>query len=231
MTEMSSVVRRPFTATRERLDPLVRTLAMLMLVGILGLIAWHIALKAKELSGLTVIYTVVVSSYVLSRFAMAALYRVPRDVGLEPDVAIVVPAYNEGAAVARTIHACLGLDYPRPKLEIVVVNDGSTDDTWEHMVEAAACYPPGAVRCVDLGSNQGKRAAMAAGVRATSAEILVFVDSDSMPEPDGVRKLVQVFANPKVGAASGLTMVRNADVNALTRMQQARYYVSFQLGC
>jgi hyaluronan synthase len=206
-----------------------RVLALLGMVLILGLIAWHVTLKARELSGVGMVYTVVVSSYVLSRFALAATYRTPRDAGIEPELAIIVPAFNEGPAVARTIHACLGLDYPRDKLQIVVVNDGSADDTWQHMTSAAAMYPPGSVRCVDLGSNQGKRAAMAAGVRATTADIMVFVDSDSMPEPDGVRKLVQVFARPKVGAASGLTMVRNADVNALTRMQQARYYVSFQL--
>jgi hyaluronan synthase len=223
MTQMPTVAGRPIIAGKEELDPLVRSLALMALLVVLGLIGWHIWLKANQLNGLGVVYTTVVSSYVLSRFGLAALYRVPRDAGLEPAVAIIVPAFNEGPAVARTIHACLALDYPRSKLEIVVVNDGSTDDTWEHMTAAAGYYPPGAVRCVDLGSNQGKRAAMAAGVRATSAEVLVFVDSDSMPEPDGVRRLVQVFAKPEVGAASGLTMVRNADVNALTRMQQARY--------
>ena len=216
-------------AADEQLDPLVRTLALFALLGILSLIAWHIVIKARGLSGFGVLYTVVVSGYVLSRFGLAALYRRPPDAGLEPPVAIVVPAYNEGEAVARTIDACLGLDYPPDKLEIVVVNDGSSDDTWAHMTKAAARYEPGAVRCVDLGSNQGKRAAMAAGVRRTSAEILVFVDSDSLPAPDGVRRLVQSFAKPKVGAASGLTHVRNADCNVLTRMQQARYFISFQL--
>lgn len=229
MTQLSAVAQPLPTTARERADPLIRALALCALLVVLGLISWHIALKARELSGLTVVYTVVVSSYVLSRFALAALYRIPRDAGQEPEVAIIVPAYNEGPAVARTIDACMSLLYPRGKIEIVVVNDGSTDDTWANMVNAAARYPPGAVHCLDLGSNQGKRAAMAAGIRATSAEILIFVNSDSMPEPDGVQRLVQVFADPRVGAASGLTMVRNANENALTRMQQARYYVSFQL--
>ena len=195
------------------------------------LIAWHVYIKVDsfELSAVTGVYTILISSYVLSRFLLSAFYRPPRDVGLEPPVAIVVPAFNEGEAVARTIHSCLSLDYPADKIEVVVINDGSTDDTWDNMVGAAAEYPAGAVRCVDLGSNQGKRAAMAAGIRATSAEILVFVDSDSMPAPRAVRHLVQGFANPRVGAISGLTYVRNAEVNLLTRMQAARYYVSFQL--
>lgn len=216
-------------SARASLDFAARGLAVLGMVAVLILLSWHIGLKAWGEMGLGAVYTVVVSGYVISRFAFAAAYRAPRDKGFRPDVAIIVPAFNEGPAVARTIHACLALDYPRDKLEIVVVNDGSADDTWQHMTNAAACYPPSAVRCIDLGRNQGKRAAMAAGIRATSAEIMVFIDSDSMPEPDGVRKLVQIFANPKVGAGSGLTMVRNADVNALTRMQQARYYLSFQL--
>ena len=219
-----------------------------ILLGVLSLIAWHVVRKVTHLRIDTpsALYTIVISSYVLSRFVLAALYRPPRDAGIEPRCAIVVPAYNEGAAVARTIHALMALDYPTEKLEVVVVDDGSSDDTWAHMTTAAADYPdprpearvraqvageapPSRVRCVSLGSNQGKRAAMAAGIRATTAPILVFVDSDSIPAPDGVRTLVQGFADPKVGAISGLTYVRNADANLLTRMQAARYYVSFQL--
>jgi hyaluronan synthase len=205
--------------------------AFLAVVGICAVIVWHVGVKVSYMRGnvLLPIYTVLVSSYVLSRFALAAFYRAPRDAGLTPSVAIVVPAYNEGEAVARTIHSCLALDYPAEELEIVVVNDGSSDDTWEQMLRAADRYPQGRVRCVDLGENMGKRAAMAAGIRVTSAEILVFVDSDSMPAPGAVRKLVQGFADPRVGAISGLTYVRNAEANLLTRMQAARYYVSFQL--
>lgn len=205
--------------------------ALLGVLLICVLIGWHVGVKMMFLRGnlATAAYSILISSYVLSRFFLAAFYRPPRDAGLEPTVAIVVPAYNEGEAVSRTIHSCLALAYPAEKLEVVVVNDGSVDDTWAHMIEAAAGYPPGAVRCLDLGSNQGKRAAMAAGIRATSAEILVFVDSDSMPAPDAIRKLVQGFANPKVGAISGLTYVRNTETNALTRMQATRYYLSFQL--
>ncbi len=229
MTSHAGTVSEPRASAAEQLDPLIRASALLLLLGILGLIGWHIGLKARGLSGFGVFYTVVVSSYVLSRYALAALYRAPRDAGLEPTIAIVVPAYNEGPAVIRTIDACLRLDYPEDKVELVVVNDGSTDETWQYMLQAAGRHPPGVVRCIDLGSNQGKRAAMAAGVRATKAEILVFVDSDSEPARDGVRLLVQAFADPKVGAASGITFVRNAKVNALTKIQQARYYVSFQL--
>jgi hyaluronan synthase len=214
-----------------RAERAIRVGSAAAVVAICGLISWHVVVRAQSMTWYHPVglYTLVVSSYVTSRFVLAACYRPPRDAGLEPPVAIVVPAFNEGEAVVRTIDSCLGLDYPKDKIEVVVVNDGSTDDTWEHMQRACARYPAGTVRCIDLGSNQGKRAAMAAGIRATSAEILLFVDSDSMPAANALRRLVQAFADPRVGAAAGITHVRNATTNALTKMQAARYYVSFQL--
>ena len=187
----------------QRSSTSVRIGAIGLLMGVLALIAWHVVRKTVQLhpDSFTGLYTIMISGYVLSRFALAAVYRPPKDAGLEPACAVIVPAYNEGEAVARTIHALMALDYPPEKLEIVVINDGSTDDTWQNMTQAAAQYEPERVRLVDLGSNQGKRAAMAAGIRATSAEILVFVDSDSMPARDGVRRLVQGFADPQIGRA------------------------------
>ena len=216
------------------------------------LIGGHVWIKLTHLpvTGVTALYTAAISTYVLSRFALAAFYRSPRDVGLEPTVAIVVPAYNEGPSIARTMLSCLTLDYPADKLEIVLVNDGSTDDTWEHMLSAlsesaeigaaareATAAPPrkasvvqvGRVRCINFATNRGKRAAMAAGIRGTTAEILLFIDSDSAPAEGSLRKLVRGFADSKVGAISGLTHARNARTNLLTAMQATRYYVSFQL--
>ena len=174
------------------------------------------------------IYTIIIGCYVYSRFVLAAIYRPPRNAGIEPTVAIVVPAFNENEAVERTIDSCAKTAYPADKLEIVVVNDGSTDNTWQHITRAAARHPS-LVTCIDLGRNMGKRAAVTAGIRATEAEIIVSVDSDSIPAPWAIRKLVQGFADHKVGAISGLTYVRNATTNLLTRMQAASYYVNFQL--
>jgi hyaluronan synthase len=209
----------------------LRVGAGISVCAVCSLIVWHVFHKYNRdgIGGVGAAYTILVTAYVFSRFALAALYRPPRDVGLEPSIAVIVPAFNESEAVARTIHSCLGLDYPRDKVEVVCIDDGSTDDTLEQMHRAAAQYEPGAVRCIGLGSNQGKRAAMAAGIRATTADIIIFVDSDSMPAPHAVRKLVQGFVDEKVAAISGLTYVRNAEANVLTRMQAARYYVSFQL--
>jgi hyaluronan synthase len=222
----------PLDALREtRLQRCMRGLAALCVIALCALISWHIEHRFERYGWghVASIYTIVVTLYVLSRFALATLYRAPKDAGITPSIAIIVPSYNEGEAVRRTIHGCMAIDYPRELIEVVVINDGSTDDTWDHMESAASEYPAGAVQCVDLGSNQGKRAAMAAGIRRTSAEVLVFVDSDSVPAPRAIYHLVQPFAEPGVAAVSGLTYVRNAHKNLLTRMQAARYYVSFQL--
>src|SRR5260370_12650554 len=109
----------------EPLELMLRGLAFLALLGVLGLIGWHIGLKAHSLTGFGVFYTVVVSSYVLSRYGLAAMYRQPRDAGLEPDVAIIVPAFNEGEAVLPPLRSCPGLDYPKEKLELAALNERS----------------------------------------------------------------------------------------------------------
>ena len=86
----------------------------------------------------------------------------------------------------------------------------------------------GRVRVIDLGRNRGKRAAMAPGIRATDAEIIAFVDSDSVLEPDALRSIVQGFADPHVGAICGHADVLNVTETWLTRMQAVRYFVAVQ---
>jgi hyaluronan synthase len=208
-----------------------RTVAAFGVVAIMSVILWYTAVRLLAIEHVGIIaavYTTTVGLFVVSRFVLAAFYRSPADMGIEPTVAIIIPAFNEGVSVLRTINACIDQDYPDEKLQIVCVNDGSTDDTWSYIQHAVNRFGD-RVMAIDLGSNQGKRAAMAEGVRRTDSEILVFIDSDSEPVPGGLRRIVQPFARADVGAVAGLTHARNADVNALTRMQATRYFVSFQL--
>jgi hyaluronan synthase len=208
-----------------------RTVAAFGVVAIMSVILWYTAVRLLAIEHVGIIaavYTTTVGLFVVSRFVLAAFYRSPADMGIEPTVAIIIPAFNEGVSVLRTINACIDQDYPDEKLQIVCVNDGSTDDTWSYIQHAVNRFGD-RVMAIDLGSNQGKRAAMAEGVRRTDSEILVFIDSDSEPVPGGLRRIVQPFARADVGAVAGLTHARNADVNALTRMQATRYFISFQL--
>ncbi len=82
---------------------------------------------------------------------------------------------------------------------------------------------------IDFPENRGKRAAMAAGIRATSAEVVVFVDSDSTVEPEALKRLVQPLADARVGAVCGHANVLNVRDTWITRMQAVRYFVAFRV--
>jgi hyaluronan synthase len=185
-------------------------------------------LQALTVSPLLAAYGLVVAGYIVSRFTLSLFYRPAKDAGLEPHVAIIMPGFNEEAAIANSLRSLLALDYPAGKLEIVAVNDGSTDDTLGQM-HAVARAAGGRVQVIDLGTNQGKRAAMAAGIRATESEIIAFVDSDSVLEPDALRILVQGFADKCVGAICGHADVLNVQETWLTKMQAVRYFVAFKV--
>jgi hyaluronan synthase len=220
----------PAGADRPRLaDGAMRLVAAVCLAALLMLaLAYHgLWFDARGGDVAFMAYGVVVVTYIASRFLLSLLYRSPREAGVEPHVAIVMPAFNEEGVIAHSLRSLLALDYPHEKLELVAVNDGSTDETLARMVEVAREEPR--VRVIDLGENCGKRAAMAVGMRATDAEILAFVDSDSSLERDALRHLVQGFADPRVGAICGHADVANPDDSWLSRMQVVRYFVAFRV--
>ncbi len=172
-------------------------------------------------------YSLLVTIYVVGRFLLAPFYRPVPDRGLRPRVSIVIPAFNEENAVEAAVDACFSSRYPHFRLEVVVVDDGSTDGTWERILAARRRNP--SVICVRFSANRGKRAAMAEGIRRARGEICVFVDSDSVVEPEGLARLVAPFASPHVAAVVGHADVLNKTANWLTRMQQVRYFVAFRV--
>ena len=172
-------------------------------------------------------YSIAVVIYVLGRFVFALFYRPTPDVGARPTVSVVVPAFNEEDGIIGTIASCMAVAYPSHLLEVIVVNDGSTDATWERILEAKARWPQ--LYAIDLGRNYGKRGAMAEGIRRARGDVLCFVDSDSYLKPDAVTAIVQPFADPRVGAVVGHADVRNKSTNWVTKMQQVRYYSAFRV--
>jgi hyaluronan synthase len=172
-------------------------------------------------------YSLLVSLYVTSRFAMAPLYRPSRDRGHRPTVSIVIPAFNEETCIEATIDACFSSEYPMEQIEVVVVDDGSSDGTWERILVSRRRHP--GLLAVQFSQNRGKRAAMAEGIRLSSGEVTIFIDSDSVVEPDGLALIVADFADERVGGVVGSADVLNKTENWLTRMQQVRYYVAFRV--
>ncbi len=172
-------------------------------------------------------YSIAVVLYVLGRFVFALVYRSVPDSGFRPSVSIIVPAFNEEDGIIGTIESCMAVDYPAALVEVIVVNDGSTDGTWARMQEAKARWP--GLYAIDLGRNYGKRGAMAEGIRRSKGEVLCFVDSDSYLKVDAVIAITQPFADGRVGAVVGHADVRNSSVNWITKMQQVRYYSAFRV--
>ncbi len=136
-------------------------------------------------------------------------------------VSVIVPAYNEAANIAATVRSLVASDYPR--LEVVVVDDGSTDGT-AAIVERLRL--PGVF--VLRQENAGKPAALNTGIRYARGELLVLVDGDTVFERDSVGLLVQPLADPTVGAVSGNTKVANRR-GLLGRWQHLEYVIGFNL--
>ncbi|EHJ49111.1 Hyaluronan synthase [Solidesulfovibrio carbinoliphilus subsp. oakridgensis] len=171
--------------------------------------------------------------YLLSRFFFAALYRpYPVDPGYKPAVSVVIPCFNEEVWIEKTIRGCLNQNYPEELLEVIVVDDGSSDGSVAVLerVQRKVFEEVGERLFVHVfPENRGKRHAMAEGARRAKGEVVVFVDSDSFLQPDSILQIVQPLKNPKIGAATGRCEVENKWTNTLTRMQAVRYFIGFRI--
>ncbi|HCC04738.1 TPA: chitin synthase [Patescibacteria group bacterium] len=177
-------------------------------------------------------YSILITVYILSRFLLAYFHKeTPYDPSYEPTVTFVVPAKNEEDNIAETIRRFGNVNYPLDKIEVVAINDGSTDGTYTEMVKVANELRSKikTVKVINWKVNKGKRHGMAEGVKQASHDIIIFIDSDSFIEPNCVRHLVKYFASDSVGAVSGHTDVYNRETNLLTQMQALRYYIAFKI--
>lgn len=136
-----------------------------------------------------------------------------------PPVTILMAAHNEEKVIGSTVSHLFQLDYPC--YEVIVVDDGSTDNTAAILREMAAAEPR--LRLVRLLNNMGKAVALNAGVRAARHEIIVTIDADSYLDKEALRWLVRHFTrNPRTGAVTGNPRVLNR-TSLLARIQTAEY--------
>ncbi|MFJ8791081.1 bifunctional polysaccharide deacetylase/glycosyltransferase family 2 protein [Streptomyces sp. NPDC102462] len=174
---------------------------------------------------------IVVGVAVLGRFAMMLVLarrhhrqRNRRRFGWGPPVtrpvSVIVPAYNEKECIAATLGSLARSTHP---IEIIVVDDGSTDGTAE-IAESLGLPNLRVVR----QENAGKPAALNNGVRHARHDIVVMMDGDTVFEPDTVRQLVQPFADPEVGAVAGNAKVGNRDT-VIGAWQHIEYVMGFNL--
>jgi hypothetical protein len=168
-----------------------------------------------------VLYTY--AGYPLLLWLLARVWRRPTERRrFEPRVSLLVAAYNEAHVIAEKLRNSLALDYPPDRLEIVIASDGSTDKTVE-IVRSMMEGSGGRIRLLAFDRNRGKVAALNDAVPQLAGEIVAFSDASSLLAPEALRELVANFADPAVGAASGVYEVAD-DARATLARQEDLYW-------
>lgn len=121
-----------------------------------------------------------------------------------PSLTMIIPVHNEEAVIAAKLSNCVALDYPRDRLDVLVVSDGSTDKTTD-IVDG---YAPQGIRLLAIGERGGKARALNHGLAHASGEIVCFSDASIMLEPGALCALAANFADLRVGCASGEDVIR-----------------------
>ncbi len=134
-----------------------------------------------------------------------------------PAVSVLVPAHNEEAVIVRSVRAMLGMDYP--DFEVIVVDDGSTDDTAGALGRLAG-NPR--LRIVRKVVNEGKALALNDALPLARGELVLILDADAEPAPDLLRWMVPHFSAARVAAVTGNPRVRNTDT-FLARLQSIEF--------
>lgn len=160
----------------------------------------------------------VYAGYPLSLLLLRTLVRRPvlkRPV--EPSISLVIAAHNEAAVIESKIRNGLALDYPADRLEVVVALDGPTDDTAQIVSRLADGQR---VRMILYPRRRGKMAVLNDTLPCLRSEIVAFSDATAMLAPGALRHLVASFADPAVGAVSGVYQVTGSDEAVLGKSEE-----------
>lgn len=135
-----------------------------------------------------------------------------------PETTIVIPCWNEEETIGKTIDSVLALDYPKDKMKIMIIDDGSTDNT----KSALEKYKDNPIITVFHKENGGKFSALNFALERINTEYFGCLDADSFVEKDALKNIMRRFTNPKVMAVTPATIIHKPD-NILRRMQKAEY--------
>jgi hyaluronan synthase len=156
------------------------------------------------------------------------LHGFPKDYDLQPTISVLLPNYNEGPAVYETIRSIRESDYPADKLEVICIDDGSVDDSYQWMIRASRDFPN--VQVYRNAENIGKNKTILRALEFSSSEIVLCIDSDTVFKKDCIRELAASFKDPTIGAVGGAVGLRNVNESIVTKFQTIQYYISFYLG-
>lgn len=137
-------------------------------------------------------------------------------------ITVIIPAYNEESSILETIKHVMKSDYPKNKLEVIVINDGSTDNTSKIVKSILPKYKN--LRLINK-ENSGKARSLNQAIKQAKGELIAIVDSDSFPEPESLKKLTGFFNDEKMGAVTSYVGVRNKDKNFFAKIQSIEYLI------
>ena len=154
-----------------------------------------------------------------------------RNENYKPFVSIMIPAHNEESVIATTIETVLNLDYPN--FEIIAIDDRSTDNTASVLKDLESKYPNKVIAFIrDKEAFPGKSAVLNDALAFAKGEAILVFDADATMEPDFLTNLVYELEPKDVGAVQARKIVRNKDVNLLTKCQNNEMTMDthFQVG-
>jgi hyaluronan synthase len=215
-------------------------LVVVVVVSAVAMIAWQILqligsagsfrsfFWSKE-NYLAISLSFVATATLVWRIVFALLYKpIPsvHDAQL-PRITVVIPAYNEGEQVLSTVRSIMASHYPMHKMQVICVDDGSLDDTWQWMLKAQDEFPQ-RVKLIRQPGNRGKRQALLAGFAQATGQIFVTIDSDSEVMPDTLRNLVSPYVvDERIGASAGNVRVLNLEEGAIPKMMDVSFTNAF----
>jgi cellulose synthase/poly-beta-1,6-N-acetylglucosamine synthase-like glycosyltransferase len=155
------------------------------------------------------VYPYVLYPVLLAVFSVVRRKDVRKDDSYVPTVTVIIAAFNEVKHIEATVRNKLAQDYPRDRLNVIVVSDGSEDGT-DAVVERLA-REDSRVRLIRQEPRQGKTSGLNLAMPAATGEVVVFSDANSIYRPDALRLLARNFSDPQVGYVTGLMLYVNPD--------------------
>ncbi|MFM0321090.1 glycosyltransferase family 2 protein [Caballeronia glebae] len=152
---------------------------------------------------------------------------ITKDYSYQPNVSVLLPCFNEGMHVFKTIESIIASNYPSEKIEVIAVDDCSADDSFAWLQRAAAKWQN--VQAHRNEVNSGKHHSLSRALAHSNGEIIICIDSDCIFDRDAVRELTSCLIDKSIGAVGGRVGINNTRRNVLTQCQTLVYYYAFQI--
>lgn len=162
------------------------------------------------------------SFYIINLFTYYKKKKKPAP-ATDKTVSIIIPMYNEEKSIAETIKSALSINYPKEKVEIIIVDDGSKDNSYQIAKEFASNQNP-KVRVFKKSVNGGKGSALNLGIKKAKGEIIITMDADTIVHPDSLKKMIGYFTEDNIMSVAPAMGVFEPK-NIWRRIQQIEYYM------